>query len=103
MTRDELTENIIDIFGNIDNFLDIVEYNMPPNWTFAVENGECAGSGEVFVIDRKNNQYIGWYKLTHVGRDSNTNMIIDNDIFYFLQRLKMDYLEYMGDVEDEEA
>lgn len=81
MTRDEFTKVIENVFDNLDNFLDIVLYDLPIGYDLATADDE------IYLVDREGHTYLNWYKPTHVGRDLHTNMT-DKQIIDFLEKLK---------------
>ena len=85
MERNEFTNHIETIFGNVDNFFDIIERGVV-GFDY-LQNPSDGCSGEIYIVDRATKQYVNWYKLTHIGRDFNTNMT-DEEIVNFLEKLK---------------
>ena len=82
MKRDELVNNIENIFGDVDKFLDIVEDDCVYGYDM------IRHEDEIYIFNIYNCQYIHWYKLTHIGRDFSTDIKTDEEIINFLQRLK---------------
>lgn len=81
VSRDELCDEIIRIFGSGENFTDFIEdekYSV--GFDCFVES-----DGENYVIDNKTGEYINWYKFTHIGRCLNSRC---NNIAEFLTKFK---------------
>lgn len=81
VSRDELCNEIIRIFGSGENFTDFIEdekYGV--GFDCFVEH-----DGENYVIDNKTGEYINWYKFYHIGRCLNSRC---NNITEFLTKFK---------------
>ena len=81
VSRDELCDEIIRIFGSATEFLDFIEdekYGV--GFDCFVEH-----DGENYVIDRETGEYINWYKFYHIGRCLNSRC---NNITEFLTKFK---------------
>ena len=82
ITREELIQIINDIYGHVDNFLDLIEgNNVPTNFTVIYQEEE------LYIIDNVAHEYIHWYKKTHIGRDFHTDIKTTEELIEFFKRL----------------
>lgn len=89
ITREILVDTICEIFGDTDLFLDKIEFEIINRFELFVSNGDSLGSGDVLLLDTKTGLYIKWYKLTHIGRDIDTNIKSKEELETFLTELLM--------------
>ena len=88
ITREDLTHAIKNVYGRNDltAFLDDVEFGGPTKrFSVFCTLGESVGSGDILILDNETNNFISWYKLTHIGRDLHTNINSINDLEEFIQ------------------
>lgn len=90
ISRSALCEAIRRIFGSEEKFLDIIEEDLPYGYHYCADKND---GEEIYVSDVKHRQYIHWYKLTHIGRDFNTDMKTKEEVIDFLQRLHDEWLK----------
>lgn len=91
ITREILVETICKIFGDCDTFLDKIEFEIINRFELFVSNGDSVGSGDVLLLDTFTGLFIKWYKLTHIGRDIDTNIKTKEELEKFLIELLMTY------------
>lgn len=89
ITREMLVETVCKIFGDCETFLDKIEFEVINRFELFVSNGDSTGSGDVLLLDTETGLYIRWYKLTHIGRDLNTNIENKKQLEIFLTELLM--------------
>ena len=89
ITREILVETICKIFGDTELFLDKIEFEIINRFELFVSNGDSLGSGDVLLLDTETGLYIKWYKLTHIGRDIDTNIKSEKELEKFLTELLM--------------
>ena len=89
ITREILVETICKIFGDAELFLDKIEFEIINRFELFVSNGDSLGSGDVLLLDTMTGLYIKWYKLTHIGRDIDTNIKSKEELEMFLTELLM--------------
>lgn len=89
ITREILVETVCKIFGDTETFLDKIEFEIINRFELFVSSGDSLGSGDVLLLDTTTGLYIKWYKLTHIGRDINTNIESIKDLEIFLTELLM--------------
>lgn len=92
VTRDDLFNIVERVYGRIrmedcyDIFLNDVELGGPTKrFSVFCTLGESVGSGDVLILDNETNNFISWYKLTHIGRDLHTNIKGKFDLVNFVQ------------------
>lgn len=77
ITSHDLRTAIQDIYGNnaYDKFLDNVEDGGPVTKfeTLSTIN-DSQYNAMTYILDVETHEYIGWYKLAHIGRDLHTNI-----------------------------
>ena len=89
ITREILVETICKIFGDTELFLDKIEFEIINRFELFVSNGDSLDSGDVLLLDTMTGLYIKWYKLTHIGRDIDTNIKSKEELETFLTELLM--------------
>lgn len=89
ITREILVETICKIFGDTERFLDKIEFEIINRFELFVTNGDSLGNGDVLLLDTTTGLFVKWYKLTHIGRDLDTNIKSKEELEMFLTELLM--------------
>ena len=82
LTRDHLCNTVKAVYTNEDNFFDDVEYGSVGNFVVSIEDDD------ILITDHNSNQYVGWYKLYHLGRALTTNISELNTLEQFIRAFK---------------
>lgn len=82
LTRDHLCNTVRAVYTNEDDFFDDVEYGSVGNFVVSIEDDD------ILITDRNSNQFIGWYKLYHLGRALTTNISELNTLEQFIRAFK---------------
>lgn len=92
MLREELLSSVKAIYKSYNAFLDIVEDGGPVTRfeTLSTIN-ESPSNAMVYIIDTETGFFIGWYKLSHIGRSLSTNIMDLNDLNEFLINYLFEY------------
>lgn len=97
ITRYELCITIQDIYGNnaYDKFLDHIEDGGPVTKfeTLSTIN-ESPSNAMTYILDVETHEYIGWYKLSHIGRDLHTNIETVENLKRFIYNYKKECERY---------
>lgn len=92
MLREELCSSVKAIFKSYDAFLDIVEDGGPiTRFETLCTINESPSNSMTYIIDTETGFFIGWYKLTHIGRSLSTNIKNLNDLNEFLINYLVEY------------
>lgn len=97
ITREELCEAVKEVYGDIDKFLDDVKEGCSVRFTVFCTINESPSNSDVLILDTKNEKYIAWYKLSHLGRCIQTNLVFINDLTEFIQNFKESKEKERGD------
>lgn len=68
LTRDHLCNVVKAVYTNEDDFFDDVEYGNVGNFVVSIDDDD------ILITDSNSSQFVGWYKLYHLGRDLTTNI-----------------------------
>lgn len=88
ITREMLCEIVKDVYGDVDKFLDDVEEDCVYRFNVYCTINESPGNGDILILDNHNLWYVGWYKLSHLGRDLHTNMERYEEVLQFISDFK---------------
>ena len=82
LTRDPLCNVVKEVYTNTDDFFDDVEYGSVEDFVVSIEDED------ILITNRNSNQFVGWYKLYHLGRALTTNISELNTLEQFIQAFK---------------
>lgn len=88
LTREQLCEVVKGIYSDFDKFLDDVEEDCVYSFNVYCSINESPGNGEILILEKETKQYISWYKLSHIGRDLETNIPTYSELVLFITRFK---------------
>lgn len=83
ITRDDLCNVVKAVYTDNEKFFDDVEYGSVGNFVISVEDDD------ILITDRNSNQFVGWYKLYHLGRALTTNISELNTLQQFIREFKV--------------
>lgn len=85
--RELVNEVAMDIYdGNYNLFFDEIERNGTADFTVFRSIGDAFYDGDVLILDNETNNFISWYKLTHIGRELHTNISTEEQLRKFIQK-----------------
>lgn len=97
MLREELCSSVKAIFKSYDTFLDIIEDGGPvTRFETLCTINESPCNAMTYIIDTETGFFIGWYKLSHIGRSLSTNIKNLNDLNEFLVNYLFEYQKCEG-------
>lgn len=82
INRDHLCNVVKAVYTNEGDFFDDVEYGSVGNFVVSIEDED------IVITDSDSNQFVGWYKLYHLGRALTTNILELNALEQFIQAFK---------------
>lgn len=82
LTRDHLCNVVKAVYTNEDDFFDDVEYGSVGNFVVSIKDDD------ILITDSDSNQFVGWYKLYHLGRALTTNILELDALEKFIQAFK---------------
>lgn len=82
LTRDQLCNVVKEVYTNTDDFFDDVEYGSVEDFVVTFEDDD------ILITNRNSNQFVGWYKLYHLGRALTTNISELNTLEQFIRTFK---------------
>lgn len=79
LTRDQLCNVVKEVYTNTNDFFDDVEYGSVEDFVVTFEDDD------ILITNRNSNQFVGWYKLYHLGRALTTNISELNTLEQFIK------------------
>ena len=96
ITREDLCNIVKEVYNdNTDKFLDDVENGCTGRFSVFCTINENSGTGDILILDNETNNFISWYKLTHLGRDIHSNITESSVLKEFIIAFKE-----FGDLEE---
>lgn len=82
LTRDQLCNVVKEVYTNTEDFFDDVEYGSVEDFVVTFEDDD------ILITNRNSNQFVGWYKLYHLGRALTTNISELNTLEQFIRTFR---------------
>lgn len=83
LTRDHLCNAVKAVYTNPEDFFDDVGYGNAGNFVVSIDEDD-----DILITDSTSNQFIGWYKLYHLGRALTTNISDLGTLEQFIRAFK---------------
>ena len=88
ITRDDLCTAVEAIYETTEDFIQDVERNNSDGFEVFCSIAENPSDSIILIFNYKTEQFVGWYKLWHVGRDICSNIQNLSDLEKFIQCFK---------------
>ena len=85
ITREDLCTTVKAIYETPEEFIQDVEKNNSDGFEVFCSIAENPADSDILILNYVTGQFVGWYKLWHVGRDIRSNIQNSQDLTNFIQ------------------
>lgn len=85
ITREDLCTTVKAIYKTPEDFFQDVERNNSEGFEVFCSIAEDSADSDILILNYETGQFVGWYKLWHLGRDVRSNIQNSQELTKFLQ------------------